>query len=362
MPIWLKRHVLLVQADVKIIFGSVWFYFIMLFSALIVWSFTLIQPRDELTTVLVIDELNNQQSAELARRISEAHYLVQYETSYDRASLKMKLDKAYAVVRIDREGQVFHRVYSIMAEDLVEYTLRRIVEQYKFEHYQRYAVSKGRPWPELEAIARPFMEDVDEGNDNVAVIIVSGIWYLAGITTLVLWIMSKDGFAKLMRIYSFFEILLARTVAGTILGCILAVVFFGTAWALRIKFASYYGLVGTGMFSVLTGVLTGLLLGAGALATGGSILSLMMIGLLGITLLFLYLTIVSGIFVPIGGIPWILNVTSRWLPLFCQLELLRWSALAGHSMFDPICQGLIARLMMINVAQFVLSLLFLRRV
>ena len=362
MPIQLKRHLLLVQADVKIIFGSVWFYFIMVFSVLIVWSFTLIQPRDELTRVLFLDELHTPQSEELARRISEAHYEVVQVSDYDQASLQVKLDKAYALVRVDANGHVFHRVFSIMAEDLVEYTLRRIVEQYKFEHYQRYQLSKGRAWPELDALARPFMENVDEGNDNVAVVIVSGIWYLAGITTLVLWIMSKDGFAKLMRIYSFFEILLARTVAGTILGCILAVIFLGTAWVLRIKFASYYGLVGTGMLSVLTGVLTGLLLGAAALAGGGSILSLMMIGLLGITLLFLYLTIVSGIFVPIGGIPWILNITSRWMPLFGQIELLRWSALAGHSFHDPICLGLIARLMIINVAQFVLSLLFLRRV
>lgn len=362
MPLQLKRHLLLVQADVKIIFGSIWFYFIMVFSALIVWSFTLIQPRDELTRVYFIDELRTEESDEIAKRISEAGYQVQYASDYDWASLETKLDKAYAVVKVDQTGHVYHRVYSIMAEDLMEYTLRRICEQFKFEHYRRHALYRGGQWPELESLARPFMEQVDEGNDNVAVIIVSGIWYLAGITTIVLWIMAKDGFAKLMRIYSFLEILLARTVAGTLLGCILAVIFFGTAWALRIRFASYYGLIGTGMISVITGVLTGLLLGAAALATGGSILSLMMIGLLGITLLFLYLTIVSGIFVPIGGIPWILNITSRWMPLFGQIELLRWSALAGHSMRDPICLGLIWRLAIINAAQFLLALLFLRRV
>ena len=362
MPLYLKRHLLLVQADVKIIFGSIWFYFIMVFSVLIVWSFTLIQPRDELTHILVIDELHTPQSEELARRISEARYIVDYVTDYDQASLRLKLDKAYALVKIDSEGRVFHRVYSIMAEDIVEYTLRRIVEGYKFEHYQRLSLAAGRPWPELDALAKPFMEKVDEGNDNVAVVIVSGIWYLAGITTLVLWILSKDGFAKLMRIYSFFEILLARTVAGTVLGTILALIFFGTAWALKIQFASYYGLIGTGMLSVVTGVLTGLLLGAAALAGGGSILSLMMIGLLGITLLFLYLTIVSGIFVPIGGIPWFLNITSRWMPLFAQIELLRWSALAGHPFHDPICMGLIVRLAIIDAVQFGLALVFLRRV
>jgi hypothetical protein len=362
MPLFLKRHMLLVQADLKIIFTSIWFYFILLFSALIVWSFTLIQPRDHLTRILVIDELDNAHSHEIAKRISDAGYRIEYATDYDKASLATKLDKAYAVIKIADDGQIYHRVYSIMAEDVVEYTLRRIVEHYKFEHYQRSTIAQGKPWPELDAMAKPFMEKVDEGNDNVAVIIVSGIWYLAGITTLVLWILSKDGFAKLMRIYSFFEILLARTVAGTLLGCILGVVFFGTAWALDIKFASYYGLFGTGVISIITGVLTGLLLGAGALATGGSILALMMIGLLGITLLFLYLTIVSGIFVPVGGIPWILNVTSRWMPLFGQIELLRWSALAGHSLTDPICVGLIVQLGIINVGQFVLALLFLRRV
>jgi hypothetical protein len=282
-------------------------------------------------------------------------------TDQERANLATKLDKAYGVVRFAKDGRIYHRVYSILAEDMMEYTLRLIVERYKFEHYQRESLAANRPWPELEALAQPFMDEVDDGNDNVAVIIVSGIWYLCGITTLVLWIMSKDGFAKLMRVYSFVEILVARVIAGTLLGVILAIVFFGTAWALNIKFASYFGLVGTGLISILTGVLTGLLLGAAALATGGSVLSLMMIGLLGLTLLFLYLTIVSGIFVPIGGIPWILNITSRWMPLFGQIELLRWSALAGHSMWDPICTGLIARLMIIDAVQFVLALFFLRR-
>lgn len=362
MNLSFKRHSLLVQADLKVIFNSVWFYLIMCFSASIVWSFTLIQPRDDLTRVLLIDELDTPQSREVGKRISRAGYKVEYVTDYDAASLQTKLDKAYGVVRIDRDGHVHHRVYSILAEDMMEYTLRLIVERYRFEHYQLQSLAAGRPWPELEALAKPFMDEVDDGNDNVAVIIVSGIWYLCGITTLVLWILSKDGFAKLMRVYSFVEILVARVVAGTILGIILAVVFFGTARALDIRFASYYGLVGTGLMSIITGVLTGLLLGAGALASGGSILSLMMIGLLGITLLFLYLTIVSGIFVPIGGIPWILSITSRWLPLFGQIELLRWSALAGHSLLDPICQGLIMRLALIDLVQFGLALLFLRRV
>lgn len=361
MPLGLKRHLLLVQADLKVIFTSIWFYLILCFCASIVWSFTLIQPRDDLTRVLVIDELDTPQSQEIARRISRAGYRVEYVTDYDDASLQTKVDKAYGVVRIQRDGTINHRVYSFLAEEMMEYTLRLIVEHYKFEHYQLQSLSQGRPWPELDALAKPFMDEVDDGNDNVAVIIVSGIWYLCGITTLVLWILSKDGFAKLMRVYSFLEILVARLVAGTFLGGILCVVFFGTAWALNIKFASYYGLAGTAFMSIITGVATGLLLGAGALATGGSILSLMMIGLLGITLMFLYLTIVSGIFVPIGGIPWILNITSRWLPLFGQIELLRWAALAGHSLFDPICKGLIARLLLIDLVQFVLALFFLRR-
>jgi hypothetical protein len=362
MPLLLKRHVLLVQADLKVIFSSIWFYLILCFCASIVWSFTLIQPRDDLTRILVVDELDTAHSQELARRISRFGYRVEHVNDYDAACLQAKLDKAFGVVRIQRDGEIHHRVYSFLAEDTMEYTLRLAIEQYKFEHYQLQSRSQGRPWPELEALARPFMDDVDEGNDNVAVIIVSGIWYLCGITTLVLWILSKDGFAKLMRVYSFLEILVARLVAGTILGAVLCVVFFGTAWALNIKFASYYGLAGTAFMSIITGVATGLLLGAGALAAGGSILSLMMIGLLGITLMFLYLTIVSGIFVPIGGIPWILNITSRWLPLFGQIELLRWAALAGHSLFDPICKGLIAQLLIIDAVQFGLALIFLRRV
>jgi hypothetical protein len=361
MWLWPKRHWLLVRADLKIILMSIWFYFILVFCALIVWSFTLIQPRDELTRIFVIDELQNAQSAQLIQHLSEFGYQIEYTDDYDRASLLIKVDKAYALVRIDKQGKVHHRVYSIMAEDLMEYTLKRVVEKFRFDQYQRASVSGGAHWPEIESIGKPFLGNVNEGNDNVAVIIVSGIWYLCGITTLVLWILSKDGFAKLMRIYSFFEILLARTVAGTCLGTLLALVFFGTAALLKIRFVSTAGLIGTGLWSILTGVLSGLLLGAGALAAGGSILSLMMIGLLGITLLFLYLTIVSGIFIPIGGIPWILAITSRWMPLFAQIELLRWSALGGLPLTDPICRGLMTQLGIIDLVQFVLALFFLRR-
>jgi hypothetical protein len=68
----LKRHWLLVQADLKIIFYSIWFYVIMCLAASIVWSFTLIQPRDDLTIVYLIDELDTAPAREVARRLSRS--------------------------------------------------------------------------------------------------------------------------------------------------------------------------------------------------------------------------------------------------------------------------------------------------
>lgn len=355
------RLYLLVKADIKLLFFSPWFYVIMGMCVAIVYSFTLIQPRDDLSRVLVSDELDTPSSRSLVRRLSAAGYRTEPVRDFGAACEDVRRDLAYAAVRIDRRGTVTLRVFSIMAEDVMFATLRKVVEDMRFEQYRRLILQEARSWPRLEALPRPFLDQVGEGHDQVATVIVSGIWYLCGITTLVLWILGKDGFAKLKRVYSFAEILVARTIAGCLLGLLLATVFLATAVAFGITFASVPGLVATALSSVVTGVLTGLLLGACAYAAGGTILSLMMIGLLGLTLLFLYLTIVSGIFLPLGGIPQVLNVTSRWLPLFAQLELLRWSAMAGHSLLHPLCLKLLGMLAVIDAVQFALALALLRR-
>lgn len=365
----LKRLGLLVQADLKLLFYSPWFYMVLGMCVAIVYAFILIQPRDDLSRVRVIDELDSEASREIVGRLSEEDYMIERvvpgeltaRQAYDESSELMKRDRVFAVIWIAKDHVVRYRVYSYLAEDNVRYTLERVLERYRFEFYQRLLLRSGGAWPELETLPRPFLSTVGGGHDQVAVIIVSGIWYLAGITTLVLWILSKDGFAKLMRIYSFPEILIARTIAGSLLGILLAITFFTTAHVLGIRFQSFAGLMGSGFLSVLTGVLTGLLLGAFALSLGGSIFSLMLIGLLGLTLLFLLLTIISGMFVPLGGLPVWITWLGRGLPMFGQIELLRWSALGGYSLLDPLCLRLIGNLLIIDAVQFLLSLAFLRR-
>jgi hypothetical protein len=368
VPYGFKRIRLLVRADVRLILASPWYYFILVICMAIVCSFTLIQPRDDLSRVVVIDELDTAVTRNLIERFGRFGYDVDVRVvprqralaEFDAHCARMQLDLVYAVIRFTREHEVEYRVYSYLAEDTIRYTLEIVLGEYELEAHTRRLIRSRMPWLELPVEERPLLDSVRDGHDQVGVTIISGIWYLSGIVTLVLWILSKDGLDKLTRVYSFGEILVARVLAGMILGLILVVIFFTTAIALGITFRSLPGLAITSTISVLTGVLSGLMLGALALYVGGSVFSLMLVGLLGITLLFILLTIISGMFIPIGGLPWTIQAIARTAPIFAQLELLRWTALAGHSIRDAAVLQLIGQLMAINAVQFLASLVLFR--
>jgi len=365
-----KRMWLLIRADVRLLLASPWYYFILVICISIVCSFTLIQPRDDLSRVVIIDELDSTVSREIIERFSRYGYDLEVHRNpdsdprdlFDEACDRMKNDQVFAVISIRADYEIVYRVYSYLAEDIVRYTLEISLGEYQLEAHKRRLINSRRPWIELPVEANPILASVKDGHDQVGVTIISGIWYLSGIVTLILWILSKDGIARMTRVYSFGEILLARVLAGTILGMIMVIVFFTTAIALGVTFHSFPGLLVTSLLSVLTGVLSGLMLGAISLYVGGSIFSLMLIGLLGITLLFILLTIVSGMFVPIGGLPWSIQVLAKATPVFAQLELLRWTALGGRSVFSPEAVDLIGQLVVINGVQFFVSLILFRRI
>lgn len=366
----LTRLSLLVRADLRLLLASPWYYFILVICASIVCSFTLIQPRDDLSRIVVIDELDSTVSRHLIRELSRFGYALEVQAleppssaaAFDAARVRMRLDQVYAVVLIREKHDVIYSLASYLAEDVVRYSLEIVLRQYEYEAHVRRLRDADRPQMQLPIDENPLLESVQDGHDQVGVTIISGIWYLSGIVALILWILSKESLAKLSRVYSFGEILAARVLAGTFLGTFMVIVFFTTAILLGVHFQSASGLVATSLVSVVTGVLSGLMLGAASLYVGGSVFSLMMVGLLGITLLFILLTIISGMFIPIGGLPLAIQVIARTTPVFALIELLRWTALGGESLTTISSVRLLTDLAVINTIQFAVSLVLFRRV
>lgn len=364
------RLFLLVRADLRLLLASPWYYFILIICASIVCSFTLIQPRDDLSRIVVIDELDSTVSRHLIQELSRFGYDLQVKAlappesaaAFDAAREQMRLDQIYAVILIREKHEVVYSLASYLAEDIVRYSLEIVLRQYEYEAHVRRLLDSDRPKMQLPIDENPLLESVQDGHDQVGVTIISGIWYLSGIVALVLWILSKDSLAKLSRVYSFSEILAARVLAGTSLGTFMVVVFFTTAILLGVRFQSVPGLIATSLVAVVTGVLSGLMLGATSLWIGGSVFSLMMVGLLGITLLFILLTIISGMFVPIGGLPLSIQIIARGTPIFALIELLRWTALGGEKFTTSSSLQLLTDLAVMNAFQFGISLLLFRRV